>query len=57
MVVHFDLAPMGSDNFMDNRQAQTKTGFFCGIEGVEDIVEVFRINPLSGIFHFYLDIR
>ena len=56
VVVDFDLAPMGSDNFVDNRQAQTQTGFFCGIEGVKDIVEVFWIDPLPGIFHLHLDI-
>jgi hypothetical protein len=57
VVVHFDLAPMGNDNSVDNGQAQTQTGFFCGIEGIEDIMKVFWINPLPGIFHLHLDIR
>jgi hypothetical protein len=56
MVIHFDLAPMGSDNFMNDGQAQTQIGFFGGIEGIEDIVEIFRIDPLPGIFHLHFDI-
>jgi hypothetical protein len=34
-VVDFDLAAMGGDNSVDNRQPQAQTGFLCGIEGVK----------------------
>jgi hypothetical protein len=43
---------MGRDDFVDEGQAQTQTGFFCGIEGVEDVMEIFRIDPTPCILYF-----
>jgi hypothetical protein len=55
MIIYFNLAPMGSDNFMNQGQPQAQTGFSRRIEGIEYIVEIFRIDSLPGIFHFHLD--
>jgi hypothetical protein len=55
VVVHFDLAPMGGDNFVDDGQTQTQAAIFRRIEGVEDIVKIFRVDSLSRILHLNPD--
>ena len=55
VVVHFDLTPMGGNNFVDDGQTQTQAAIFRRIEGVEDIVKIFRVDSLSRILHLNPD--
>src|SRR5215472_3465678 len=51
------LAPMSMDDGAANRQPHACSTGFRGVEGVEDPVEIHRINARPGIAHGHEDAR
>ena len=56
--LHIYLATMGLNNAVDYRQTQSRTRshFLGGKKRIEDAMEVFRGNAVTGISYFYSNI-